>query len=58
MPGEDMKEDYHLWQSLKEGKQEALTQIYFNHFKSLYEYGVRITADEEQVKGISIVNDK
>ncbi|AHF17767.1 RNA polymerase sigma factor [Niabella soli] len=50
MPAEDIKDDYHLWQSLKEGKQEALANIYFNHFKSLYEYGVRITANEELVK--------
>ncbi|ANH82854.1 hypothetical protein A8C56_19355 [Niabella ginsenosidivorans] len=50
MPVKDIKDDYHLWQSLKEGKQEALASIYFNHFKSLYEYGLRITGDEELVK--------
>lgn len=50
MPVEDIKDDYYLWQSLKEGKQEALASIYFNHFKNLYEYGLRITADEELVK--------
>ncbi|MCD2424904.1 sigma-70 family RNA polymerase sigma factor [Niabella pedocola] len=43
-------EDYNLWQSLKEGNQEALATIYFTHFKNLYEYGLRIVQDKELVK--------
>lgn len=43
-------DDYELWQSFKKGSMEAFQQIYYDHFHSLFEYGMRLINDKELVK--------
>ena len=43
-------DDFALWQLFKSGDKESFQAIYFSHFNSLYEYGIRIINDKESVK--------
>lgn len=43
-------DDYALWQLFKSGDKESFQSIYFSHYNSLYEYGIRIENDKESVK--------
>ncbi|MDJ1506621.1 sigma-70 family RNA polymerase sigma factor [Xanthocytophaga agilis] len=38
------------WVAFKEGSTEAFSALYFQYFKSLYEYGMRLCQDEDLVK--------
>lgn len=43
-------EDAELWQSFQKGNQEAFATIYKKFFKNIYEYGIRVHADETLVQ--------
>ncbi|MEC3908495.1 sigma-70 family RNA polymerase sigma factor [Tamlana sp. 2201CG12-4] len=44
------RSDFELWKSFKEGNDEALKTIYYNHFKHLYNYGRKFSSDKELVE--------
>src|SRR3954469_24166231 len=43
-------DDSIIWQSLKAGDRNSFGQIYQLHFKSLYEYGMRLLNNSDLVK--------
>jgi RNA polymerase sigma factor (sigma-70 family) len=43
-------DDSALWKSFKGGDRDSFQALYFNNFKSLYEYGIRVGGDKELVK--------
>ncbi len=44
------KSDYELWQELKQGKEEAVTQIMQYYYADLYQYSLKIVGDAELSK--------
>ncbi len=44
------KSDYELWQELKQGKEEAVTQIMQYYYADLYQYSLKIFGDTELSK--------
>lgn len=44
--------DSDIWQSFKNGSQDAFHTVYLDHFKSLIQYGLRIINNEELVKDV------
>jgi len=44
--------DYFLWTRFKGGDQEALEEIYQQNYQALFNYGLRIHADENLVKDV------
>lgn len=44
-----MGEDYNLWEDFKKGKEHALSEVYHHHVDFLFNYGKKITADEDIV---------
>lgn len=42
--------DTALWSRLRNGEEDALDQIYKVHFQSLYQYGMRMLHQEDEVK--------
>jgi len=49
---EIINDDTSLWQSFKAGDKDSFKIIYFKYYQNLYEYGIRITDDKEQLKDI------
>jgi RNA polymerase sigma factor (sigma-70 family) len=43
-------EEAHIWNSFKQGSEEAYAQIYENYFFALYNYGIKIIRNKELVK--------
>ncbi len=44
------KSDYELWQELKQGKEEAVTQIMQYYYADLYQYSLKIAGDADLSK--------
>lgn len=42
--------EFDWWRGVKEGDKEAFSSIYFSHYNSLYQYGVKISGDADMVK--------
>jgi len=42
--------DNYLWQKMKGGNQDALSELFRNHYQTLYDYGVKFCHREELVK--------
>ncbi|SEW43319.1 RNA polymerase sigma factor [Chitinophaga arvensicola] len=47
---EEFAEEPQLWRAIVDGDEAAFQQIYRLHFPMLYEYGMRLSANEELVK--------
>ncbi|MBN1821810.1 MAG: sigma-70 family RNA polymerase sigma factor [Prolixibacteraceae bacterium] len=45
-----MNSDYKIWEAFKDGDKSALSSIYFKHFHSMFQYGIRIKEDPDFVK--------
>ena len=41
--------DAELWRSFKEGDRESFATIYYQYFKNLYEYELRIVDDKKKL---------
>jgi len=42
--------DYHLWERFKEGDKRAMEKIFYDHYSSLYNYGMRLCNDASLVE--------
>src|SRR5690625_4263831 len=47
----DDNKDQYLWSALKDGQQDALSELFKRHHKHLYNYGIKIVADTDIVNG-------
>ena len=45
-----MKQDSEIWESFKAGDRSALSYVYFQHFHSMFQYGIRFKDDPEFIK--------
>ena len=45
-----MKQDNEIWESFKAGDRSALSYVYFQHFHSMFQYGIRFKDDPEFIK--------
>ena len=45
-----MEEDIKIWERFKGGEKSALSDIYFQHFDSMYHYGIKFKNDPEFIK--------
>lgn len=45
-----MKTDGEIWENFKEGDKSALSFIYFQHFHSMFQYGIKFKDDPEFIK--------
>lgn len=45
-----VKDDYELWQEFKVGNKDSLSVIYHRYFNELYNYGLKISGDENIAK--------
>ena len=45
-----MNNDHEIWENFKAGDKSALSLIYFQHFHSMFQYGIKFKNDPEFVK--------
>ncbi len=45
-----MEEDIQIWDRFKSGDKSALSEIYFQHFDAMFQYGIRFKNDPEFIK--------
>lgn len=45
-----MERDHEIWEKLRQGDKSALSFIYFNYFKSMYQYGMKFRQDPDFIK--------
>ena len=45
-----MNKDREIWENFKDGDQSALSNIYFQYFQSMFQYGIRFKDDSEFIK--------
>ncbi len=45
-----MKNDYDIWKDFKSGSKSALSFIYFQHYSSMFQYGIKFKNDPEFIK--------
>ena len=45
-----MKNDQKIWEDSRNGDKAALSRIYFEHFHSMYQYGIKFNGDAEFIK--------
>lgn len=45
-----MKKDREIWEDFKAGDRSALSYVYFQHFNSMFQYGIRFKDDPEFIK--------
>ncbi len=43
-------DDYYLWERFKKGERSALSQIYYQNYPALYNYGLRLSSDSALIK--------
>ncbi len=45
-----LKTDREIWENIKNGDKNALSCVYFQYFRSMYQYGIKICDDPEFIK--------
>lgn len=48
--GASLENDYEIWEKLKSGDKSALSYVYFNYFRSMYQYGMKFRQDQDFIK--------
>lgn len=45
-----MKNDYEIWKKFRDGDKSALSDIYFQHYQSMFQYGMKFKDNPEFIK--------